>query len=231
MANIDGALRKRAQSVLAVDKMIGELQAAVDAIGETGNTYFVFSSDNGYHMGEHRLLPGKMTAYDTDIHVPLIVTGPGVPAGVTIDEIVENVDLCPTFNELGGAATATNVDGRSLASLLHGQHVAKWRSVALVEHRGTHNDQSDPEAPAARSGNPTTYEAIRARSSVYVEYDTGEKEFHDFVADPYELLNTFASLPAQQQASLHATLNAVKNCHDAKACLEAEHASRSANRK
>jgi arylsulfatase A-like enzyme len=231
MANIDGAFRKRAQSVLAVDKMIGELQAAVDAIGETGNTYFVFSSDNGYHMGEHRLLPGKMTAYDTDIHVPLIVTGPGVPAGVTIDEIVENVDLCPTFNEPGGAATAANVDGRSLVSLLHGQHVVEWRSAALVEHRGPHNDPSDPDAPAVRSGNPTTYEAIRARNSVYVEYDTGEKEFHDLVADPYELLNTFASLPAQQQASLHATLNAVKNCHDAKTCLEAERASRSANRK
>jgi hypothetical protein len=51
--------------------MIGELQAAVAAIGEDKNTYFVFSSDNGYHMGEHRLLPGKMTAFDMDIRVLL----------------------------------------------------------------------------------------------------------------------------------------------------------------
>src|SRR5262249_17762688 len=84
LATIDRDFRKRAQSVLAVDKMIGELQAAVAAIGETENTYFVFSSDNGYHMGEYRLLPGKMTAYDTDIHVPLIVTGPGIAAGRTV---------------------------------------------------------------------------------------------------------------------------------------------------
>jgi arylsulfatase A-like enzyme len=230
-ANIDRDFRKRAQSVLAVDKMIGELQAAVAAIGATSNTYFVFSSDNGYHMGEHRLLPGKMTAYDTDIRVPLIVTGPGVPVGVTIDAIAENVDLCSTFNELGGAATSANVDGRSLVSLMHGQQAPEWRTVALVEHRGPHNDRTDPDAPAARSGNPTTYEAIRARSSVYVEYDTGEKEYHDLVADPYELLNSFASLPAEQQTLLHATLDAVKACHDAKTCSAAERGGHSAARR
>src|SRR6202030_23788 len=115
IAAIDRDFRKRAQSVLAVDRMIGELQAAVAAIGATRNTYFVFSSDNGYHMGEHRLMPGKMTAFDTDIRVPLIVTGPGVPAGRTIEEIVQNTDLCPTFAELGFATAPPSVDGRSLA--------------------------------------------------------------------------------------------------------------------
>src|SRR5262249_19812364 len=70
MTSIDRDFRKRAQSVIAVDKMIGDLQAAVAAVGETDNTYFVFNSDNGYHMGEHRLMPGKMTAFDTDIRVP-----------------------------------------------------------------------------------------------------------------------------------------------------------------
>jgi arylsulfatase A-like enzyme len=59
MASIDRDFRKRVQSVQAVDKMIGELEAAVAAVGEQSNTYFVFSSDNGYHMGEHRLMPGK----------------------------------------------------------------------------------------------------------------------------------------------------------------------------
>ena len=77
---IDEAFRKRAQSVLAVDAMIGALQkATVAAIGQEQNTYFVFSSDNGYHMGDYRLMPGKLTAFDTDIQVPLIITGPGVP--------------------------------------------------------------------------------------------------------------------------------------------------------
>jgi N-acetylglucosamine-6-sulfatase len=226
VAKIDRDFRRRAQAVLAVDKMIGELRAAVAAIGEQNNTYFVFSSDNGYHMGEHRLMPGKMTAYDTDIRVPLIVTGPGIPSGITVEEVVENVDLCPTFTELAGAAAPTAIDGRSLVPLLHGQKVADWRTVALIEHRGPHTDPTDPDAPAVRSGNPTTYEAIRAMSSVYVEYADGEREYHDLAADPYELRNSFKSLSNAEKASLHTMLDAVKNCHDAKSCQAAERGER-----
>ena len=115
---IDRDFRKRAQSVLAVDRMVGDLQTAVATSGEAQNTYFVFSSDNGYHMGEHRLRPGKMTAFDTDIHVPLVVTGPGVVHGRTRDEVVENVDLCPTFAEFAGVAIPATADGHTLVALL-----------------------------------------------------------------------------------------------------------------
>jgi arylsulfatase A-like enzyme len=230
-AKIDADFRKRAQSVLAVDKMIGELQAAVAAIGQQGNTYFVFSSDNGYHMGEYNLMPGKMTAFDTDIHVPLIVTGPGVPAGATVEDVAENVDLCPTFTELGGMTPAASIDGRSLAPLLHGEKPRDWRTVALVEHRGPVKNLTDPDLPSPRSGNPTTYEAIRDRTSVYVEYATGEKEYHDLASDPDELRNTFSSLPPDKQAALHATLAAVQNCHGAQSCSTAEQASHSAAQK
>jgi N-acetylglucosamine-6-sulfatase len=228
---IDKDFRKRAQSVLAVDKMIGELQAAVAAIGQAQNTYFIFSSDNGYHMGEYRLMPGKMTAYDTDIHVPLIVTGPGVPAGRTVDEIVENIDLRPTFTELGSATTPANVDGVSLVSLLHGQRVKEWRSAALVEHHGPVREPIDPDMPGVRSGNPTTYEAIRSRTSLYVEYADGEKEYHDLATDPDELRNTFSSLSKEEKSALHKMLDAAANCHDAKDCWAAQGVVRNAPRK
>jgi N-acetylglucosamine-6-sulfatase len=240
-AMIDNDFRKRAQSVLAVDAMIGELQQAVAAIGAADNTYFVFSSDNGYHMGEYRLMPGKMTAYDTDIHVPLIVTGPGVPPGRTVDEIVQNIDLCPTFAELGFAPTPANVDGRSLAPLLRGEKVEDWRTVALVEHHGPIRDLADPDLPdlryapriaeaVRRAGNPTTYEAIRTATSLYVEYSGGEKEYHDLAADPHELRNTYASLPDNHKAALHATLDAVQSCRGAASCQAAEHVERTAQR-
>jgi arylsulfatase A-like enzyme len=101
-AKIDHDFRLRAQSVLSIDALIGALQNAVAAIGETENTYFVFSSDNGYHMGEHRLMPGKMTAFDTDIHEPLIITGPGAAKGLKVNAMVENIDLCPTFTDWAG---------------------------------------------------------------------------------------------------------------------------------
>ena len=223
VAGIDRDFRKRAQSVLAVDKMIGDLQAALASIGQEKNTYLIFSSDNGYHMGEHRLMPGKMTAYDTDIRVPLIVTGPGVPAGRTIEAIVENTDLCPTFTELAGAVPPANVDGRSLVPLLHGQEATEWRTAALVEHHGPVKDRADPDMPGMRSGNPPTYEAMRMQTSVYVEYADGTKEYHDLVADPHELRNTFSALSSQEKASLHAALDALANCHDAKSCWAAGH--------
>jgi N-acetylglucosamine-6-sulfatase len=230
IAGIDRDFRKRAQSVLAIDAMIGQLQAAVAAIGATDNTYFVFSSDNGYHMGEHRMMPGKMTAFDTDIRVPLIVTGPGVPAGRTRDEIVGNIDLCPTFTDLAFAASPVDVDGHSLVPLLHGQQVEGWRTVALVEHRGPLRQLTDPDMPGLRSGNPPTYEAIRSARALYVEYATGEREYHDLATDPDELRNTFASLSPEEKTSLHATLEAVQACHDAADCWTAERRVRSATR-
>ncbi len=230
MAGIDRDFRKRAQSVQAVDKMIGELQAAVASIGEESNTYFVFSSDNGYHMGEHRLMPGKMTAFDTDIHVPLVVTGPGVAPGRVIEEIADNIDLNPTFTEIGGAATAANVDGRSLLPLLRGGTVTQWRKAALVEHHGPVRNSADPDFPGNRSGNPTTYEAIRGSSWVYVEYADGEKEYYDRATDPDELHNVYAALPADQKASLHAMVSGLQNCHDAASCSAADGSTRSGTR-
>jgi N-acetylglucosamine-6-sulfatase len=223
MAMIDDAFRKRAQSVLAVDALIGALQAAVAAIGQEKNTYFVFSSDNGLHMGDFRLMPGKLTAYDTDIHVPLVITGPGVPAGVSVGEIVENIDLCSTFTELTGAAPLPNVDGRSLVPLLQGQKPTDWRNATLVEHRGARQAREDPDAQDKRSGYLPSYEAIRTLNSLYVEYADGDKEYHDLAADPYEVNNTFSSLPAEQKAALHAAVVAIQNCHGAESCWAAQH--------
>jgi arylsulfatase A-like enzyme len=223
VAGIDAEYRKRTQAVLAIDKMIGAITAAVMEIGASDNTYFVFSSDNGYHMGEHRLMPGKLTAYDTDIHVPLIVTGPGVPAGLTVEEIAENVDLAPTFIDLALAAPLPDMDGRSLSPLLHGRQVEGWRRFALVEHRGPLRSVADPDFPVKRGGNPTTYEAIRTVGSLYVEYSDGEREYHTYATDPFELRNTYASLPDERKAELQRLLDAARRCHGA-ACSAASHA-------
>ena len=219
---IDRDFRKRAQSVLAVDAMIGEIEAAVAAIGQQNNTYFVFSSDNGLHMGEHRLMPGKMTAYDIDIHVPLIVTGPKVPAGITADETIENVDLCPTFIEMAGATPSPVIDGHSFDELLKGKPVKPWRKASLIEHHGPLLNPDDPDNPHARSGNPPSYEALRSSTELYVEYNDGEKEYHALTSDPDELHNTFSSLSPANKARLGAALSAMRECHDSETCWNAQ---------
>jgi arylsulfatase A-like enzyme len=211
-AAIDAGFRRRVQAVQAVDDMIGTLRAALAAAGVADDTYLVFSSDNGYHMGEYRLNPGKMTAFDTDIRVPLVVSGPGVRAGATSTEPAENIDLAPTFLSIGGATVPSTVDGTSLLPLLAGTPTPGWRDAALVEHHGPDLDAADPDRPGPHSGNPTTYEAIRTATATYVEYSDGEREYYDRVRDPNQLHNTVASLPPATAATLHATLTALSDC-------------------
>ncbi|MFG1643483.1 sulfatase [Amycolatopsis sp. NPDC049252] len=215
---IDKAFRKRAQAVQSVDKMIGTVQDALDKAGVRGDTDIVFTSDNGYHMGEYRLTPGKQTAFDTDVHVPLVVAGPGVKAGVTVNQPVENIDLRPTFEQLAGAPTPSQVDGESLVPLLTGATPGTWRTVGLVEHHGPDFDKTDPDQPKKNSGNPSTYEAIRSATYTYVEYTDGTKEYYDRGTDPQELHNTAAQLPPGKEKQLHDTLQAMIACHGATAC-------------
>ncbi|HST54999.1 MAG TPA: sulfatase [Solirubrobacteraceae bacterium] len=220
---IDDGFRKRAQAVQAVDQMIGRIEAELAAKGVAKNTYIVFSSDNGLHMGEHRLMPGKQTAFDTDIRVPLVVVGPGVPAGATIADMAENIDLCPTFDQLAGARVPPSVDGHSLAALLHARPAAGWRKEVLVEHHGPDLIPGDPDLPTRGAGNPSSYEAIRAPASLYVEYVTGEREYYNLLADPFELHNIARHLSPVHAQTLHRTLRAIKLCHGASACWRAQH--------
>jgi N-acetylglucosamine-6-sulfatase len=212
IAKLNSHFRKRAQAVEAVDDMIGRIEATLRKRGVARDTYLVFSSDNGYHMGDHRLMQGKMTAFDTDIGVPLIVVGPGVPAGRTVGKLTGNIDLRPTFSELAGASVPASVDGRSLVPLLTGTGGGSWRDATLIEHHGRDTDQTDPDFQSLQSGNPTSYEAIRTRDAVYVEYKNGDREYYDLVRDPFELDNTYADLSPGVQARLHDALARLESC-------------------
>jgi N-acetylglucosamine-6-sulfatase len=218
---IDQAFRRRAQAVQAVDRMLGAIEQALAEHGLAGNTYLVFSSDNGLHTGEYRLMPGKMTAFDTDIRVPLVVVGPGVPAGITNDTMVENIDLAKTFAGIGG--TTLRGDGHSLLPLLRGDQQADWRNAILVEHHGPDLAGVDPDFQQPVSGNPRTYEAMRTHRYMYVEYDDGERELYDLRTDPFELSNLAGRLTIQQLALLHDELLAIENCHDGPSCWNAMH--------
>lgn len=210
---IDDLFRRRVRSVQAVDRALGRIRRELRALGVERDTYVIFSSDNGFHMGQHRLTPGKLTAYDPDVRVPLIVAGPGVAAGTVVDEVAENVDLCPTFSELGGAPIAATVDGRSLVPFLRGQPApADWREAALVEHRGAVTSPDDPDFPQRGSGNPPTYEALRTRDLLYVEYADGDRELYDRRVDPDELDNIAGEQTPERLARLSAQVAAMRSC-------------------
>ncbi|HET9104932.1 MAG TPA: sulfatase [Solirubrobacteraceae bacterium] len=220
--HINRAYRLRARSVLAVDDLIARIEARLQVDGLMRNTYFVFSSDNGYHTGEHRLGPGKLTAFDTDIRVPLIVAGPGIRRGTVTNAMAQNIDLARTFTDVGGATLDTG-DGHSLAPVLFGQPRPSWRNAALIEHHGPDLDSHDPDRQGVLSGNPTTYEAMRTYHYLYVEYANGEREFYDLRADPFELDNIAATLTPNQQLQLHDSLSRLENCQGASQCWAAAH--------
>jgi N-acetylglucosamine-6-sulfatase len=211
---------KRVESVQDVDRMIGTLEKDLAAVGQLDNTVFVFSSDNGFHMGEHKLLAGKQTAFDTDVNVPLIVAGPGIPENVINYKVVENIDLAPTFDELEGAPIPANVDGQSLVPLLHGQKPA-WRALAGIEHVKPVDGTGDPDHQVPADGTPPTYDELRSRTWTYVQYADGEHEFYDRTKDPYELDNTYDSLSTARKNRLTAKVAALSTCVGQKQCWAA----------
>ncbi len=221
IVRINRVFRRRAQSVQAIDQMIGTIEQTLVADGQAKNTYIVFSSDNGLHTGEYRLMPGKLTAFDTDIHVPLVVVGPGVPAGAKTDAMAENIDLAKTFTAIGG--TDLPGDGHSLLGLFDGSQPSDWRDAALIEHHGSDLSGRDPDYQQPPAGNPRTYEAMRTSTFLYVEYNDGEREFYDLRTDPFELDNLAGSLPSNDLATLHSDLLAMENCHDGASCWQAMH--------
>jgi N-acetylglucosamine-6-sulfatase len=109
----------------------------------TDSTYVIFTSDNGYHLGEHRLVFGKSHPYDTDIRLPFYIAGPGVPAGAVRLHQTTHLDITATVVELAGAqgAAPKDLDGLSFAPALpdNGPAPGAWRGYSFTEFFGGNN--------------------------------------------------------------------------------------------
>jgi N-acetylglucosamine-6-sulfatase len=195
ISEIDDRYRNWLASMLAVDEMVASLVQELEIVGELDNTFIFFTSDNGYHQGEHLIDYGKNTPYEESARVPLFVRGPGVAAGSKVERLALNTDFAPTFADLAGIESSA--DGRSLAPLLRGEDPV-WRSAVLLE--------------GFSGGNPPSYEAVRTETHKYVEYDNGETELYDLEADPYELENLPKIADPFLVADLNTKLNALRSC-------------------
>ena len=132
IVDLDERYAGRLETLQAVDEMVALLVDRLQAEGVLEQTFIVLSSDNGYHLGEHRFSEEKGSPYEEAIRVPLVVRGPGVAAGRTIQALTSQVDLAPTFAAWGDAVVPEFVDGRSLAPLLIQEPTKEtWRQSAL----------------------------------------------------------------------------------------------------
>lgn len=220
IAEIDTRYRKRRQSLLAVDELVKGLVDTLQATGQLNDTYVVFTSDNGLHQGQHRLMAGKSTAFEEDIVVPLSIRGPGVPAGQRAEALTVNVDFAPTLADIAGATAPDWVDGRSLMPFLRGQVPAQWRRAVLIAHDEVTGPLIDMpgiyEPPDPFDLSPmiwkSDYAGLRtADGHTYVEYKNGEFELYNNAVDPWQLRNRYSTAPAKLTARMASWLAALRN--------------------
>jgi N-acetylglucosamine-6-sulfatase len=212
ISSIDGRYEMRAEMLQSLDDLVGGVVNRLQVSGKLSNTYIFFTSDNGWHHGEHRIPQGKWRPYEESIHMPLLVRGPDVGAGSTTAKLALNTDFLPTLTDLAGAQRPSYVDGRSLRPVIEGTTTA-WRSAILLEGRPPQN---------TRSGySPTYYGILRGDGRKYIEYAGGARELYDLSNDPYEQRSLHNSASADLKRRLASRLDSLKSCA-AQSCRSAE---------
>ena len=175
VAAITERYQLRLESLLAVDEAVGRIVAALKKTGELSRTVIVFTSDNGFMHGEHRIPIGKQRVYEPSTRVPLVMRGPGIPAGLRLRQPVANIDLAPTIVAAARARATLPMDGRPLWPLFADPGIFWGRDLL-------HEGPLDEDAKAK-------YMALRTPRWLYVRYLTGGEELYDLLVDPHELTN------------------------------------------
>ncbi len=167
------------QCLAAIDDGVGAIFKALEETKQLDNTIVVFSSDNGYFWGEHGL-GDKRWAYEESIRDPLLMRYPKmIKAGSTYKQLVMNIDIAPTFYELGGVAVPNSVQGRSLLPIFK-KGSTPWRESLLTEY---FREKAFPRTP--------TWQAVRTDDWKLIHYKdvTGMDELYNVKKDPYEMKN------------------------------------------
>ena len=241
--SIDNFYRNRIRALQAVDEMLENITNILESEGILDNTYIFYMGDNGQHLGDYRLPGGKRQGYDTDIRVPFLVRGPNVKKGVQVTEIVQNIDLLPTWADIANhekLPEGFTPDGKSMVPILNGAvpgdaRVNTFRSASLAEmYGGSSNMGSNyknlPGFEKNRFWN-NTYQALRVINGsdwainanwLYTEWCTGEKEFYNSSKDPRQINNTIKQVTPDYISKLSALLEHLGDCKG-KECYETDY--------
>ncbi len=166
--------------VAGVDRSVGRLLDWLDAHPDVKqNTVFVYSSDQGFYLGDHGWYD-KRWMYEESLRMPLLVQWPGhIAAGVEVQQLTQNIDFAPTFLDLAGVAIPSDVHGHSLLPLLAGKRPAAWRDALYYHYYESHAVHMVPAHYGVRT---ERYKLVR-----YYEPELDTWELFDLVADPHEL--------------------------------------------
>jgi arylsulfatase A-like enzyme len=175
--------RQRGESLFVLDVQIGHTISRLSQSGQLPNTVIMFTSDNGYYLGEHRKRQGKINLHEPSLRVPLIIAGPGVPRGQRFDPVT-TVDMAPTLAAYAGVRMP-GADGTDLTPLIekgdHGWDRAVVTEGMMPEGRYAELHRLGPT--------PLNTRGLRLGRWKITRYSTGEVEVYDLLQDPLELRN------------------------------------------
>jgi arylsulfatase A-like enzyme len=182
-------------TVQSVDDSVGRVLAFLDKAGLARNTIVVYTSDQGFFLGDHGLFD-KRFMYEESIRMPFLVRWPAsIKPGTRSDAIGLNVDFAPTFLDAAGLPAATEMQGRSLVPVLRGRPPAGWRTSMYYRY---YHDPGDH--------NTRQHYGVRTLTHKLIYFWTKDQwELFDLVKDPYELHNLYGE---QGQEALTAALKA-----------------------
>ncbi len=216
-ALIGNERRRQEEQLISVDQAVGRLVQSLKDRGILDDTYIIFSSDNGFFRGEHRIATGKYLPYDPASRVPLIVRGPGIPAGGVSNELVWNGDIPQTILQIANGTQDNSLDGRSLLPFAQQPQLRSTRPVLLegdtgpggtgaesaqsaaararearvgvAGKRGVNNLEQEPDAikSATNTDSAPAYRSIRTDRYEYTIYANGQTELYDMKRDPAQL--------------------------------------------
>ena len=194
--DLDREYVSQLESLQSIDRLVERLVRRLRDAGELHRTLFIFTTDNGYLRGQHRLT-GKSRPYEEAIRSPLLIRGPDFAAGVRARRLVANIDLAATILEAAGADPDITLDGRPLQGTGHG------RDAVLLEVFDRRH----------------AFTGVRTRRYTYAEYESGQRELYDLRKDPEQLDNLArGNGRASLRRRLADQLAALRSCAGAKQC-------------
>ncbi|KAF5271348.1 hypothetical protein FQA39_LY08146 [Lamprigera yunnana] len=193
----DLLMTKRLQTLQSVDSAVERVVNELEVLGELENTYIVYTSDHGYHLGQFGLIKGKSFPFEFDVRVPFLVRGPGVEPGTVVDDIVLNIDLAPTFLEMAGVDPPNHMDGHSVMPLFLNtkRRKLKWPDTFLIESSGRREYSIAAKGRSHRfstENNVWNYTTV-APSMFFSEVTYKSKQMNITTSQPLEHLPHFES--------------------------------------
>lgn len=185
--------RQRAEALTVVDREVGELMSTLAATGELDQTLVVFTSDNGYFLGEQRMRLGKVFPHQPSLRVPLVMRGPGIPAGSTRLDPFTSVDFLPTIAAATGTTPSWKVDGISLWNVARRGDTGWTRGILTETNEVGHPPRNTNEAgePLSAGGRRDIRFLIGLRTHRYLYVDVAHQrnELYDLRRDPRQYRN------------------------------------------